>query len=164
MTSDRITEIRVDDAGQLCVVPETQTFPFVYRAGMEVRWDELGRFLHSPPPREWPYVRWFQQIVAAVVSEYGCSLSITPQTRWNGVHASQQAAILAATRTPDARALQRTAAPLGSWTVRVIWQRPLQPTGRFRRRSLSLVVRRHSTSHTSCNNTKSQFRFCPVGP
>ena len=41
-------------------------------------------------------------------------------------------------------ALQRTAAPLGSWTVRVICQRLLQPTGRFRRRSLSLVVRRHS--------------------
>ena len=35
-------------------------------------------------------------------------------------------------------ALQRTAAPLGSRTVQVIWQRLLQPTGRFRRRSLSL--------------------------
>ena len=39
------------------------------------------------------------------------------------------------------RALQRTAAPLGRRTVRVIWPRLLQPTGRFRRRSLSLVVR-----------------------
>ena len=39
------------------------------------------------------------------------------------------------------RALQLTAAPLGSWTVRVICSRLLQPTGRFRRRSLSLVVR-----------------------
>lgn len=37
------------------------------------------------------------------------------------------------------RALQRTAAPLSSRTVRVIWPRLLQPTGRFRRRSLSLV-------------------------
>ena len=33
---------------------------------------------------------------------------------------------------------QRTAAPLGSRTVQVICQRLLQPTGRFRRRSLSL--------------------------
>jgi hypothetical protein len=40
------------------------------------------------------------------------------------------------------RALQRTAAPLGSWTVQVICSRLLQPTGRFRRRSLSLVVKR----------------------
>jgi len=37
------------------------------------------------------------------------------------------------------RALQRTTALLGSRTVRVIWQGLLQPTGRFRRRSLSLV-------------------------
>jgi ankyrin repeat protein len=41
------------------------------------------------------------------------------------------------------RALQRTAAPLGRRTVRIICQRLLQPTGRFRRRSLSLVVSRH---------------------
>jgi hypothetical protein len=33
-----------------------------------------------------------------------------------------------------------TAAPPGSWTVQVICQQLLQPTGRFRRRSLSLVV------------------------
>jgi hypothetical protein len=33
--------------------------------------------------------------------------------------------------------LQRTAAPLFSRTVQVIWQRLLQPTGRFRRRTLS---------------------------
>ena len=39
------------------------------------------------------------------------------------------------------RALQRTAAPLGSRTVQIICQRLLQPTGRFRRRSLSLAVR-----------------------
>jgi hypothetical protein len=37
------------------------------------------------------------------------------------------------------RALQRTTALLGSRTVRVIWQGLLQPTGRFRRLSLSLV-------------------------
>jgi hypothetical protein len=33
----------------------------------------------------------------------------------------------------------QTAAPLGRRTVQVIWPRWLQPTGRFRRRSLSLV-------------------------
>ena len=38
-------------------------------------------------------------------------------------------------------ALQRTTAPLGSRTVRVICQRLLRPTGRLRRQSLSLVVR-----------------------
>ena len=98
MTSDHIAEVRVDDAGRLCVVPETQTFPFIHRAGMEVGWDKEGRFLYSPALREWSYARWFQQIVAAVASEYGCSLAVTPRTRWHGVNASEQAAIL----TPDA--------------------------------------------------------------
>jgi len=39
---------------------------------------------------------------------------------------------------PPTRALHLTAAPLGSRTVQTICQRLLQPTGRFRRRSLSL--------------------------
>lgn len=38
---------------------------------------------------------------------------------------------------PPNHALQRTAAPLGRRTVQVICLRLLQPTGRFRRRSLS---------------------------
>ena len=41
--------------------------------------------------------------------------------------------------------LQRPAAPLGSWTARIICPRLLQPTGRFRRRSLSLDV-----GHCAC--------------
>jgi hypothetical protein len=40
-----------------------------------------------------------------------------------------------------------SAAPLGSWTVQVICSRLLQPTGRFRRRSLSLIVRQQNYSH-----------------
>jgi len=52
-------------------------------------------------------------------------------------------------RTPiepaRSRALQRTAAPLGTRTVRVLCQRLLQPTGRFRRRSVSLAFERTSS-------------------
>src|SRR5436190_4273701 len=36
------------------------------------------------------------------------------------------------------KTLQRTAAPLGSRAIRIICERLLQPTGRFRRGSLSL--------------------------
>jgi hypothetical protein len=43
--------------------------------------------------------------------------------------------------TPRNPSCHLTAAPLGRRTVQVIWPRLLQPTGRFRRRSLSLVVR-----------------------
>jgi hypothetical protein len=44
--------------------------------------------------------------------------------------------------TPRNSSWHLTAAPLGSRTVQVICSRLLQPTGRSRRRSLSLVVRR----------------------
>ena len=96
MISDHIAEVRIDDIGRLCVFPETRAFPFVWRTGTEVHWDELGRFLHSPAPREWSYVHWFQQIVAAVANEYDCSLIITPLTRWHNADTSLQSAILAA--------------------------------------------------------------------
>ena len=50
--------------------------------------------------------------------------------------------VLAERLTGQANQGAAGAAPLGSWTVRVICSRLLQPTGRFRRRSLSLVAPR----------------------
>ena len=47
---------------------------------------------------------------------------------------------LSAQRIEFNKALHRTAAALGRRTVREMCQRLLQPTGRFRRRSLSLIV------------------------
>jgi hypothetical protein len=85
MNTDRIAEIRIDATGRLCVVPETNSFPFIYRAAMEVHWDEKDKYLYSPPPREWPYIRWFQQIIAAVRGEYGCALVITSETLWQNI-------------------------------------------------------------------------------
>jgi hypothetical protein len=61
MEVNNIVEVRIDDAGRLCVVPEIADFAYIYRAGMEVSWDESGEFLYSPSPREWTYVRWFEQ-------------------------------------------------------------------------------------------------------
>ena len=69
---------------------------------MEVHWDDHGRFLYSPSPREWSYPRWFQQIVAAVLGEYGCSLAITPQTQWTNIDLSVKEAILASTTAAHA--------------------------------------------------------------
>jgi hypothetical protein len=82
MTRDDIAEIRIDVAERLCVVPRSDSFPYIYRAAMEVHWDNEGRYLYSPKPREWSYVRWFQQIIAAAKDEYNCHLVITPETRW----------------------------------------------------------------------------------
>jgi hypothetical protein len=96
MTSDDIAEIRIDATERLCVVPQSNSFPYIYRAAMEVRWDDKGRYLYSPKPREWSYEHWFQQIIAAVKQEYGCTLVITPATRWQNVDASLKIMITSA--------------------------------------------------------------------
>jgi Integron Cassette Protein Hfx_Cass5 len=85
MKNDGIAEIRIDATERLCVSPQSSSFPYIYRAGMEVHWDDKGHYLYSPKPREWSYVRWFQQILAAVKGEYGCTLEITPDTHWENI-------------------------------------------------------------------------------
>lgn len=94
MTRVDISEVRIDAAGRLCVTPQTTEFTHIYRSSMEVHWDSEGGFLHSPSPREWSYLQWFEQIVAAVKAEYGCSLSITSFTRWESVDPGLKEAIL----------------------------------------------------------------------
>ena len=94
MKSDNIAEVSIDATGRLCVTPALVKFPLIYRAAMEVYWDEQGGFLHSPIPREWSYLQWFQQIIDAARDEYGYSLFLTPITRWSGVESSIKDAIL----------------------------------------------------------------------
>jgi hypothetical protein len=96
MKNDDIVEIRIDAAERLCVSPRSSSFPYIYRAGMEVRWDDEGQYLYSPKPREWSYVKWFQQILAAVKGEYGCTLVITPDTHWLNIDDSLQILITSA--------------------------------------------------------------------
>jgi hypothetical protein len=98
MTSDNIAEIRVDATERLCVVPQSKSFPYIYRAAMEVQWDDKARHLYSPKPREWSYAQWFRQIIAAVKQEYGCTLVITASTRWQNIDDSLKTMI---TSAPD---------------------------------------------------------------
>lgn len=93
MQIDRIAEIRIDEAGRLCVSPETADFAFIYRSAMEVHWEPNGRFLYSPLPRKWTYVQWFQQILDAAMSEYGYSLVLSENTLWNNIHPELKEAI-----------------------------------------------------------------------
>ncbi len=102
MTSDDIAEIRIDATERLCVVPQTNSFPYVYRAGMQVHWDDEGQYLYSPKPREWSYVLWFQRIIAAVKGEYGCTLVITPETRWQNIDDSLKIMITSAPSSVEA--------------------------------------------------------------
>ena len=79
-----ILRIEVDELRRLRVFPKraaTEHFTQVYRAGAEVNWKYAGYF-YSPPPRDWTYARWLEQIVSAVHGELGLSLRLTPHTQF----------------------------------------------------------------------------------
>lgn len=101
MTTDEIVEVKIDGDGKLLVRPQTCAFPYIYRAAMEVGWNPDNRTLFSPKPREWSYLRWFQQIVSAVAGEYDVRLVITPQTAWSDVPDALRAEIEAERNQPD---------------------------------------------------------------
>jgi hypothetical protein len=42
--------IGIDDKGQLYVMPDTKTFPYLYREAMEIYWDENEKHLFAPSP------------------------------------------------------------------------------------------------------------------
>ena len=88
MSTISIEEISIDDAGRLLVRPTIQTgsdFAFIYRAAVGVNWDADSRSLVAPKPTEWSYLDWFQNIVAAVRSEYGDQLALSSRTHWRNV-------------------------------------------------------------------------------
>ena len=51
---------------------------------MEVHWDNDGKYLFSPKPREWSYLDWFKQIIAAA-KEQSCSLIFNEDTIWANI-------------------------------------------------------------------------------
>lgn len=110
MTQDQIAEVRIDEDGRLCVVPTSASFPYIYREAMEVHWDDNSRFLYSPKPREWSYVRWFQQILAAA-REQSSLLRLTSTTKWSGVPESIRAEIEAVVAQQSVPADRREDAP-----------------------------------------------------
>jgi hypothetical protein len=95
MRHDTIAEIEIDGDGRLHVVPTAHTFPYIYREGVEVNWDDSRRSLHSPKPREWSYARWFSHILATASSQ-GCELQVAPGTRWLNIDPGTKAEVLQA--------------------------------------------------------------------
>jgi hypothetical protein len=81
MQRDAIAKVEVDTHGQLHVIPVSASFPYIYHEAMYVHWDNGRKSLHSSPPREGSYARWFQQILAAAY-EQGTSLHISSDTEW----------------------------------------------------------------------------------
>lgn len=93
MAQETIAEVGIDEVGRLYVRPTSTSFDFFYRAAMEVNWDAATRRLFSPKPREWTYLDWFKQIIAAAADEYGTALRVTPDTAWTNIPAGLRAEI-----------------------------------------------------------------------
>jgi hypothetical protein len=82
--TDTIARVEVDPEGRLHVHPATATFPFAYREALQVAWEPSLGSLHSPVPRKWSYLRWFQQILAVAFAQ-GVCLVVSPATVWSNV-------------------------------------------------------------------------------
>jgi hypothetical protein len=82
MVEDQIVEVGIDQDGKLYVRPKGRTFPYIYRAGMQVGWDPVRGVLFAPRAGEWSYLDWFRQILAATAGEYGVRLKIGAATTW----------------------------------------------------------------------------------
>ena len=93
MKDDSITKIEIADDGRLCVWPSAERFDLIYRSAAEVHWDQSGRFLYGPKPREASYLIWFQHIVAIALDEYGVRLKTNSQTDWTNLQPELKAEI-----------------------------------------------------------------------
>lgn len=89
VTNEPIAEVGFDGLGRLFVRPSQTKFRDIYRAAMEVHWDENVQVLHSPEPeralsalRKWTWADWYRQIIGAAADEYGIRLTLGTNTRW----------------------------------------------------------------------------------
>ena len=56
----------------------------IYREAADVHWDPARHHLHSPKPREWTYLHWFQHIIG-IAAVHSHDLRLTSSTAWVGV-------------------------------------------------------------------------------
>ena len=82
---DNIIEIGIDEKDRLYIKPEKATFPLIYRTATEVHWDEEGKFLYSPKPREWTYLDWYNQIISVLETDFNYRLKFTNKTIWTNI-------------------------------------------------------------------------------
>jgi hypothetical protein len=82
---EEIAEVGIDGEERLYVKPVSCDFSHIYRAAMQISWSPEGKFLYSPKPSEWSYLKWYGQILGAAKDEYGISLVITESTSWLGI-------------------------------------------------------------------------------
>jgi hypothetical protein len=94
-----IEKIALDESGLLCVQPGKSRFPdyrFIWRSATSVRWDDESRALYALPIKEFSPTDYLLQIVPAVQSEYGVTLTIQKETNFVGMSEELIAALHAA--------------------------------------------------------------------
>ena len=84
MRADKIDKIEIDSIGRLCITPHMEEFFQIWTLATGVQWDDKGRFLFSPEPREWTYLDWYKHIIS-VIKECNCVLTLTDDTEWINV-------------------------------------------------------------------------------
>jgi hypothetical protein len=90
-----ISKVEIDAKGWLRLYPAGERYDHIYRAAAGIEWDRSGGFLHAEEPGKWSYPVYFGQIISAVASEYGDTLTISPATEWLNIPADIRAAIQA---------------------------------------------------------------------
>ncbi|MPL94479.1 hypothetical protein SDC9_40633 [bioreactor metagenome] len=82
---DEIIEIGIDSKERLFLKPKREKFTLIYRTATEVHWDEKGKYLYSPKPREWDYLDWYKQITSVIETDCNCRLLLTYRTTWTNI-------------------------------------------------------------------------------
>lgn len=82
---DEIIEIGIDDKGRLFLKPKNESFSLIYRSASEIHWDNTGRFLYTPKPREWDYYDWYRHLTDVINTECNCKLFLTRRTTWTNI-------------------------------------------------------------------------------
>jgi uncharacterized protein YllA (UPF0747 family) len=80
MKNEAIAEIGIDAERQLYVRPTAATFPHIYRAGVQIHWDDKRAALITPAPQNVSYSDWFARLILAVFDEYDTLLVLKPET------------------------------------------------------------------------------------
>lgn len=83
-----VNEIKINKVGELLVKPSVnpdKICRFIYRAAMEVAWNEEAQSFICPVPRKWTHFDWYKQVVSAAASELGIVLQVTNRTGWENV-------------------------------------------------------------------------------
>ena len=100
METDAITEIGIDNQERLYIKPKSKTYTMIYREAIEVHWDNEGRFLYGPKPREWSYFEWYKQIMSGANSAT-FRLELTEKTKWVNIGSELKQQIVEEHRASD---------------------------------------------------------------